>query len=275
MIKRILVGVCDPQYSASVSLYAVEMAHRCSAQVTVIAVTDMPLLMDVGSTGTGADGDPSELVEQRIEHNETAIRQSIDLIVRRLEEAEIPCRVVKEGRDPYDVLVSASRYHDVMIVGLRGLFEHGVTEEPPIELVRLIESGVRPILAAGPHHREVRRVLIAYSGSVESARTMRDFANLELWPDVEVKVIHFGRLNSEAEILLAEARGYLQDHGFSVETETIDDSPKIRLLESAEQWKADLIVVGNSAKSLLRQRVFGETALHTILVSQVPLFLSE
>jgi nucleotide-binding universal stress UspA family protein len=162
-----------------------------------------------------------------------------------------------------------------MIFGLRGLLEHGVTEEPPDELINLIESGVRPMLATGADYREVHRVLISYSGSMESARAMRHFTNLKLWPTARIKVVHFGKNVSAAKALLADARGYLQDYGFSVDAEVIGDSPKPGLLKHATDWNADLIVLGNSAKSLLRQRVFGETALRTIRESHLPLFLSE
>ncbi len=274
MIKRILVGVCDPRYSASVSSYAVEMALRFGAEVTVVAVTDTRRLMDVRAIPNG-DSTAKELVEQRIEVSESVVRQTTSLVTRRLEAAEVSWQVAWDGQDPYATFINASRYHDLTIVGLRGLFAHGVAEEPPGELIQLIASGVRPMLAAGPHYRETHRVLIGYSGSVESARTMRTFANLNLWPDVQVKVIHFGRLGSKANELLADTRGYLQDYGFNVDTEAIKGSPKQQLLEQAELWRADLLVVGNSAKSLVRQRLFGETALHTILMSRLPMFLSE
>jgi nucleotide-binding universal stress UspA family protein len=39
--------------------------------------------------------------------------------------------------------------------------------------------------------------------------------------------------------------------------------------------ETDLIVIGNSAKSLMLRRIFGETALNTIQHSDVSLFLSQ
>jgi nucleotide-binding universal stress UspA family protein len=279
MIKRILAGVCDPQYSASVSEYASELARRSGAEVTAIAVTDMRRLMDVGSvtmTGGAFTGNlPAEVIEARIRNNQAAIRESLDGLVQRLAAANVPCIVAEESDEPYEALEKISRYHDLMIFGLRGLFDHGVIEEPPLELIRLVESGVRPILAVGPESRDNRRVLIAYSGSIESARTMRHFANLGLWPDAKIKVIHFGPIDGDGPGLLAEARSYLQDFGFDVETEILEGSPKTQLVTHATDWNADLIVVGNSAKSLLRRRVFGETALYTIRESNLPLFLSQ
>lgn len=275
MIKRILAGVCDPQYTVSISYYARELAQRFGAEVTAIAVTDMKRLRNMGSVAIGAGGFVKELVDQRVEDSEASVNQSLDILTRRLDEANIPCRIVKASGDPYDALSDASRYHDLMLFGLRGLFEHGVIEEPPTELIRIVESGARPILAVGPEYREVNRVLIAYSGSVESAKTIRNYAHLNLWPDSQIKVVHFGKPGHEGPALLTDARDYLHAHGLSAEIEFIEGAPNAHLLNTAESWNADLIVVGNSAKSLLRRKVFGETALHTIRESQLPLFLSQ
>ena len=70
-------------------------------------------------------------------------------------------------------------------------------------------------------------------------------------------------------------REYFTAHDVAAEIEFIEGSPKSELLSQAEEWNADLIVVGNSAKSLLRRRVFGETALNVMHQSNVPLFLSQ
>jgi nucleotide-binding universal stress UspA family protein len=275
MIKRILAGVCDPQYTVAISHYACELAQRFNAEVTAIAVTDVRRLRNMGSVALGAGSLVKELVDERVENSEASVKQSLDILSRRLEEAKIPLRIIKASGDPYDALTNASRYHDLMLFGLRGLFEHGVIDEPPDELIRVVESGARPILAVGPAYREVHRVLLAYSGSVESAKTIRNFAHHNLWPAAELKVVHFGKPGQEGPALLAEIRDYLHAHGFSVEIEFVEGAPNAHLLEHADQWNADLIVVGNSSKSLLRRRVFGETALHTIRESKLPLFLSQ
>ena len=55
----------------------------------------------------------------------------------------------------------------------------------------------------------------------------------------------------------------------------MESSPRTGVLDYADTWDADLIVMGNSAKNLLRRKVFGETALHTISNAEVPLFLAQ
>ena len=180
-----------------------------------------------------------------------------------------------ETGDPLDALVSLTRYHDLVICGLRSLFEHGVVDEPPDELALLVQEGIRPLLAVSDKDRSIRRVLIAYSGSMESAKTMRRFVQLRLWPDAKLKIVTFHEDQEEGESRLAQAADYCLAHGFEPETECIAKPPMENLLPYADQWKADLIVLGNSAKSMLLRRILGETALHVMRNADRPLFLAQ
>ncbi len=275
MIKRILLGICDPQHTESASLYARELGQQFDALVTVIAVTDLHRLRDVGPVAVGAGSFAKEMVDDRIAKNTAAIEGALKRLLQRFKEANVRCEIATPHGDPYTALAAASRFHDLMVFGLHGLLEHGVTDEPSYEIIRLIEAGVYPILAPGTEHRDTRRILMAYSGSVESARNLRNYAHLHLWPDAEFKIVYFGGEDDESSTALAEAAAYLQDHGLTVETDIAAGSSKHDLLPYAETWRADLIVIGNSAKSLLRRRVFGETALRAVRESKIPLFLSQ
>ncbi len=54
----------------------------------------------------------------------------------------------EEKETSFDLMISLARYHDLMIFGLRSVFEYSVSfEEPKDTLVRLISAGVRPIIA--------------------------------------------------------------------------------------------------------------------------------
>jgi nucleotide-binding universal stress UspA family protein len=60
-----------------------------------------------------------------------------------------------------------------------------------------------------------------------------------------------------------------------VETDHAGGRADRDLLRYAEEWNADLIVAGNSAKNLLLRRVFGETALRLLRESNRPLYLAQ
>lgn len=275
MIKRILVGISDRMYSLSATYHAVEVAKQTGASLTAVSVIDYASLRDVGPTTMGSGPFATELRRERLQLAEEVVSDAVDAFERICVRENVPHQVVREDGDPLGTFIQFARYHDLAVVGLHRLFEHGVVEDPIDEVERLVSGGVRPLLAVAPEFHPIRRVLIAYSGSAESARTIRQFAQLHhMWDDLTAHVVHFGREIGSSEQMLRDTANYLSDHGLDATTEAVDDSPK-RLLAYAADWDADLIVMGNSNRNLLMKRVFGDTALLAIRESAIPLFLSQ
>ena len=278
MIKRILVGISDAAYTATSTRHAIYLARRCGASLTGVSILDVATIRtEVASVPLGGGGYASDFTAAAFEDAEQSIDEAIDRFVRLCEDADVSYECQRVSGDPFWEFVERSKYHDLMICGLRRLFEHGVLPEPKNELAKLITAGVRPILATGSEYREPNRVLIAYSNSVESAKTMRRFTQLShlIAPNADVQVVSFGKQGGDAPAALLEARNYLQAHGIDPEINFVEGGPRTGLLDHAKTWGADLIVMGNSAKNLLRKQIFGETALYTISNADVPLFLAQ
>ena len=275
MIKRILVGLGDRTYASVATTHAVELAQLHGAELTAVTIVDVSRLSTTGPVPIGGGAAARELREHLRNATQEVIDDAVGGFERACNEAGLTHNVLREEGDPFDCMISCARYYDLVVVGLRNLFEHGVVEEPPNELVRLVEEGVRPILAVADKPKRIRRVLVAYSGSMESAKTMKRFIELKLWPDLEIRIITFGDDEQAARQLLSEAAGYCHAHGYQAQTEFVPGSSKALLLSKADEWNADLVVIGNSAKRLLRRRLFGETALSVIRESQRPLFLDQ
>jgi nucleotide-binding universal stress UspA family protein len=275
MIKRILVGLGDRVYAGTATRQAIRFAQQFGAEVAGVTLCDFDRLEHTGPVPIGAGGLAVELREHRVEQ----MRQALEAATAEFEAvcgaAGVPHRLLDGTGDPFEGLISHSRYYDLIVCGLKNLFGHGVVEEPPIELERLVEGGVRPLVAVTDQDREVRRVLIAYSGSIGSAKTMKRFVQSRVWPDAALRIVAFKGTREDGHALLAAAAEYCHAHGFSPETETIDEHPKNALLPYAKDHLIDAIVLGNSARSLLMRRVFGETALHVMRAAECPLFLCQ
>lgn len=275
MIKRLLVGLGGTRYTPVALRYAVELAQKFGASVTGVTVLDLTRIEAVGSVPLGAVEAARELREYRLEVTRRSIEEDIAEFLRACGEAGVAHQLHQEVGDPFDAFIDRARYHDLMIFGLRGIFEYDVVPDPPATLARLVQAGVRPLLAVSDAYRAIRRVLICYSGSMESAKTMKRFVQLRLWPEVELRIVTFDRPEGEAQELLAEAAAFCRAHGFEPSTEFVPESPRHRLLPFAQQWDADLLVVGNSARSLFLRRVLGETALEVMYHADRPLFLAQ
>jgi len=277
MIKRILLGLGGTPYTTVAIQRAVELAKRFEAEITGVTVVDIEGLSNVGLVPAGALHAAREMAAQRVRVTKEKIAEAISEFESACAAEGIKYHLKQEEREgPFDLMISLARYHDLMIFGLRSIFEYDISfEEPKDTLARLISAGVRPIIAVSDKLRPIQKVLIAYSGSMESAKTMKRFVQLRLWPDAKLKIVTFQGSEDKAHKLLYDASEYCRAHGFHVESESNPGSPKEFLLPMATLWQADMIVLGNSAHSLLVKRVLGETALHIIRNADRPLFLCQ
>lgn len=275
MIKRILVGLCGTPYSSYVISRAIELAREHDAELTGVTVIDAARLSRIGPVPTGASASARELREFRFEVVQEHVSAATDEFIAACHAAGIEHQVRQEEGEPFELMASCARYHDLAVVSLRSLFEHGVVPEPHHVLERLVAGGVRPLLAVSGDSRPIRRVLMAYSGSVESANTIKLYVQLGVWRQATVRVISFEHHADVAEQLVADAADYLRQHGFNPEEAYSPESASRHLLPYAADWKADLIVAGNSAKNLILRRMLGETALQLMASSDRPLFLGQ
>jgi nucleotide-binding universal stress UspA family protein len=275
MVRRILVALSGTPCTPVAIAQAIELAQRHEASVTGVTVVDLPSLSDVGPIPLGGSAAAHSLAEHRMQITQERVEEEVADFEKACRDASISYAVDRESGDPFDLLLELWRYHDLTIIGLRGLFEYGVVHHPDDEIVRLIAHGVRPIIAVSNEHRPVNRVLIAYNGSPESAMAMKRFAQTRLWPDVTIKVACFGFDDDKALPLLTNAAAYLRAHGYEPEAESLPSYPKEGLLRHCREWKADLVVMGSTSRSRIMKLVMGETALEALIHADVPLFLSQ
>jgi len=277
MIKRILVGLGTSHSALSVSEHAIDLAQSFGAELLGTAITDPLRLEWTGPRpiGVGVETMTSQLRQQRFEKAKTDIAIAEQRFAEQCRAANVLHRVVEHTGDPFEIAADLVRYHDMCVFGLKGLFEHDVVPEPKDALERLIGSGVRPILAVAEHHRPIQRVLVAYSGSLESAKTFKSFVQSGIYAEASVRVVHFGNDSVEAQQRMEDVSAYFKSHGRIVDTDCIVGEPSSEIVPYAQNWGADLIVAGNSAKNLLLRRLFGETALRLLRESPLPLYLSQ
>jgi len=279
VIKRILVALGGTRYTPFAISRAIELAQEHQAEVTGVTVVDVRRLSRVGPVPLGAAASARELREFRLQVVREQVAQAEDEFTSACRQAGVQYQLRHEEGNSFESMASCARYHDLMIFGLRSLFEYDfeydLVHDPHDSLIRLVTRGVRPMLAISPDLRPIRRVLIAYSGSMESAKTFKRFVQLRLWTQAQLRIVTFEHQVDEAEQLVGDAANYCRAHGLEPEEAFVPDSAKDHLLPYAAEWGADLIVAGNSAKNLLLRQVFGETALNLIANSDRPLFLSQ
>jgi nucleotide-binding universal stress UspA family protein len=275
MIKRILLGLGGTPFTDVAIDRSIELAKAHGALITGVTVLDLKGLKQVGPVPPGGGFYAVRLREKRFAITEERIDSAIEQFKKKCDESNIPKKIEYETGDPFESMIAHARYNDITIFGLKSLFDYGFTMEPRDALIRLVSHGVRPIIAVSPEVRPICNVLIAYSGSMESAKAMRRYVQLNPWRNVRLRIVHFGNRDDSTEKLLKDSADYCRDHGFPNETELVDQSAREHLIEYAQQNDMDLIVMGNSIRNLLFRHLLGDTVLNAIQQSDRPLFLAQ
>jgi len=275
MIRRILLGLGGTHGMRAKVACAMDLAERLGAEVTAATVFDPDRAADVGPVPVGAGRSAADLRAWRAGEIRARLEAAVGEFKTACDRSSVRGRVIRETGDEFAQFIDLWRYHDLSILGLRGLFEDAILPSPADSVERLIARGLRPILAVGPGHRAIESVVIAYNGSIESAKAMKSFAQMSLWPVARVRVACFERAHEEAAGLLHAARDYLAAHGVAAEVDAPAGSARDRLAAYAREVGADLVVMGATNRRRLSRVILGDTALEMIRRAEASLFLTQ
>lgn len=273
MLKRILVDLSDTRRIDGIVRQATDLAERHQAEVTVVVepVHDVPSGPGP-SQAIAAAGWARALHRQQLVESRAQVSVALDRLRRLCGVKNVPCRVVERAGEPFQTIVDLSRFHDLFICGSNAHFEAACLEPGCEELIRLVEAGVRPLLAVSGEYRPVKKALIALSTAIDSARTLKHFVHLGAWPGAEVKMVTF-QGESHPEELLAEAVAYARQHGIEADWEILPGAMSQELLPHAVECGADLVALGNTDHSRLARWFFGGAVQEIIRESDRLLFL--
>jgi nucleotide-binding universal stress UspA family protein len=276
MLSCILVGVSGGPVAEPEINYCIDLAQRHGAAITLVSVVDVERLRRVGSVPLGADHYAERMREARIRESHEHAERAIEQFATACAEKNVPVRVLRKEGDPIETLIAAWRYHDLCVLDAHRWFDSGIVPEPEDALLKLIAGGVRPLIAATEAARPVRNALIAYNGSLESAKAMKQFAQMRLWPDVALHIACVGGTKTQEppQEVLEDAASYCRGQGYECTTEVLEGVPRDALPRHAVAIDADIIVLGSSFRKVLLFQRFGVNALSLLRSSPLPLFLS-
>jgi nucleotide-binding universal stress UspA family protein len=107
------------------------------------------------------------------------------------------------------------------------------------------------------------KVLLAFNGSDLSNAALRAVISEHRPENCEVQVLYIVPVDewdgkgSRAQTVVERARRELREAGFKVEAEVLKGTSSYAILEAAEKWQADLIVLGWHARTALKRFLFG------------------
>lgn len=275
MIKRILVGIGGTPFTPVAIERSVSLAFEHGARITAVSVVDPDRTCRMGPVPPGASVYAKRMCENRLSVTKSKMDEAVTLLKERCRSLDVTLQIEEETGNIFDLLISHARYNDLTVFGLRSIFEYELGEDPEADLLRLLSNGVRPVLAVSDRFRSIEKVMIAYSGSMESAKAMRHFVQFGLWPDARLEIVHFGDAETKKLSLLDDAADYCKGYGYETDVRIVPGTAGEHLLPAAQDMNADLIVMGNSIRSIWLRKILGDTVLSTLTRADRPLFLSQ
>lgn len=289
MIKRILVGVCRSPAQSAVAPITVSIAARHHACVTAHPMIDANELAPLRPPSTGVF--PSkikarqELFDKAAEELAgplRAFREQITGAGLAYEErgAVDGAQAAEAGAEAFDLtLANAWRFQDLLILSSAPWLAGEKAPRDVTAVLHALANGVRPILAVPPYAAgRCDKAMVALSGSLDSAKALKQFVQLAPWPDMALHLVTAGtpKNGGSAEDLLAEAAAFAQEHGFTVTTAALADAKKRSelLLREASDCGADVLVLGSSISRFLMRERFGTHVQQLTAGFAGPVFLS-
>lgn len=273
MIKRILVALSGTPCTPSAIKHGIELAIKHDAELTGVTIIDPDRLQDVGPVPLGGAAAAHDLALHRMaiakEHTEASITE----FETECGNAEIKNRVLRETGDSAQRLLADWRYHDLTVIGLRGLFEYGVLHDHGNLVLDVIGSGLRPLLAVSEDYQPIQSAMIAYDGSPLAARAMKAFCMLDVWNPMPTTIACFSGQNGNADEILADAASYLESHTFPATKKRVEQKPRNAILDTMTACGADLLVMGAAKRTRIGRKLLGDTARFALENSTRPIFL--
>lgn len=273
MVKRILAGICADAKAGGPLAWSASIAGQCNASVTAVPVLDasawkqsLPTMLSAARAANLLETEPWTQPEDA----EEALRK---YCCQTLSQAGIRCHTMPVSDEPLDALASASRYHDLLLFGLGQCYPQRLVPDSTKAVSRLITNGACPLLLVPRKVRDVKKVFLAYSGTVASARSFRRFVQGTLFADAEIDLVCLGDSLEAAGDVLNAAREYLEEHGRKVRLTALRGKETV-LVDHAFSSDADLIIAGSNHRNVLGIETSSVTLRAFLSQDRIPVFIS-
>jgi len=269
MIRSILLPLAGGPLAANAREFAFWLAQKACSRIHVLAVIDLKAF-EIPVMGT-PDGFMPSVVAPPLQENQLLLDDLTKLAKERLEEfardcasREIGCSTDIRTGIPAEIISRIAAGHDIVVMSRTGYNRVAEVHTKVDPLVsQIIRNSTRPILVAGNKPREgkeVRRILVAYDGSVHAARALPVAAELGSRPGIECTLVTVSSVEEEGQETLAPAEAFLYHHGVTPHKQVVIGSKASEIIcEITVSSQADILVMGAYGHTPVREMLFGST----------------
>ena len=265
MIKSILLPLVEGPHWPAARDYAFWLAEKEGSRVHGLALIDvkayeMPVIGTADGFMPSVVAPPVTEAGAILEELTATAREHVAAFDRESASRSIPSSSDIKTGIPGEIVAREAIAHDVVVMARAG-YERGAAENRVDPLVQaVIRGSSRPVLVSGPAFREVRRILVAYDGSVHAARALAVAAELASRPGVQCMLGHVSHTEAAGQEALGPAEAFLRHHGVLPEKKIVlGAKASEQICDMVTASGADLLVMGAYGHRPIREMLFGST----------------
>ena len=282
MIKRILIPLDPSPFTETALKFGTTMAKFNSAQVTGLVILDMAgIEKSIGPIPLGGLYYADKIEKAKQKEAQNRIDQLLTKFKDICEKAGVDCREAQTQGIPSEQIIQESIFYDAVIMGMRTFFHFETQDTPGDSLEKVLDQTITPVYAVPEKiimpdiPSERIKVLIAFDGSLPSARALQRFGQLAPMDVFEVKLLISETKEDKAHYYLDQAESYLRCHNINnIQKEWIKDEIIEAIDKKYLDW-AHVVVVGAHSKAGLFKFMVGSLTKHLIKVAKRPLLISQ
>jgi len=285
MYKRILLCTDGSPSAEPAGDYAIWFAKKLDARLQVLYITDIrllegPWLSDI-SGALGAQPYAALVPKLQELQNEKAA-MVLAAAEKRCRDAGVACDTAHETGSLVPVMLDHEKHADLVVLGRHG--EHAPWSPDMLgsSVERMVRGSIKPCLVTPDQFQPVKRMLIAYDGSIESGKALH--AGIDLAPALEAEVAIMTVCQSRSERnqrdneeaaskILNEAVQLAHDHGLKVQAQLVHGNAETEILSLGEKGGPTLIVMGAYGHTRIRELILGSTTSHVLHKARAPVLL--
>jgi nucleotide-binding universal stress UspA family protein len=277
-IRDLLVHIDQTQAAQGRLEAGLKLAERFGAHLTALYLAAEPFMRSAAGFHL-----PADVIQEHLRHAE-ADAEPVFAAARQAAEqrkVQMETRLATGSLDQLPaILARIARNADLIVVGEPRPEESGIDEAAIVEAA-FMDTG-RPALVVpyvGAEALPPKRILVAWDGSREAARSVHDaLPLLRQAEEVVILIIDAGKLGPRfgpqpgAGIL-----AHLGRHGVTVRVKAVGSGgatiAELILIQAATE-KADLLVMGGYGHSRLREMILGGVTRHMLERMSLPVLFA-
>ncbi len=278
MIRKILVPLDTSEYTETAVKYAANIAKRQQSEIEGMTIIDIPDIEDVVSTFVPLPKGS----EANIDHENELILDARKKAKHLLEKIETTClnerifcsRRQYEGK-PENVILNESKFFDLVVIGMRTYFHFETSDEAGHSLENLLSHTITPIFAVPEDFKPLKKVLIAYDGSMPATRALQRFVHMSVNSHYEIILLMKADEEDEAMEEMKKAQEYISRYGEMPIVKVWTKHDLIKTIDNEYIDQSDIVVCGFHSENIFGKFKLGSLPKYLINRNDTAAFICQ